>query len=451
MKQTRALALLSLTLFWLGDAVAWGPHPTITQAALDRLPEMERWVQVLGAENIHALTKYCLMPDLRGSDRGEFYADDYLLIQQCPKHAGHTMPAVQETFVIYFRRALQALRTETPVNACRQIGSLIHFVEDAGAPPHAKEQCPHHKELENWVQAKQIVIPDYQPQLLGKTDSEAESGLLRRMAELVAFSKERAERALPLVSQTTPDQGQVEPIILESALESSRVTADVLYTVFKLGLAPQPPGGRIVGTIEAAEFPHNDKHGARVVLLDTDYATLTTGSRHGAYEFRNLPAGTYRVLAYRTASKFRISDPVTVQTGGEVCVDLVLPPTEPPGNIIENPDAKLSYLPGGAPDRWKPLPVWTSTAAIVAPKTTYRCGAEVKDESVEVSFVFQGPNGDPAKMVLPVTERLAFTGKSQAERTVTTDDKRATVLVQVHSKRPLADVIGRVWVIRNEP
>ena len=75
------------------------------------------------------------MPDERGMDMGAYYADDYLLIHQMPRHVGHVMPDVQQTFVPYFRRALQALRTETPLNACRQIGSLIHFVEDTAPRP----------------------------------------------------------------------------------------------------------------------------------------------------------------------------------------------------------------------------------------------------------------------------------------------------------------------------
>jgi hypothetical protein len=172
------------------------------------------------------------LPDQRGQDLGAYYADDYLLIRELPQHVRHTMPYVHEAFAPYFRRALQALRTETPVNACRQLGPLVHFVEDVGAPPHAKENCPHHHELENWVRADQIVIDGYQPQLLGKNDEEALAGLLRRVAGLVAFSKARAERALPLLEETNPDRAKVEPIILESALECSRATADVLYTVF---------------------------------------------------------------------------------------------------------------------------------------------------------------------------------------------------------------------------
>ncbi len=125
-----------------GQAVAWGPHTKITQAALQVLPEIDRWNATLGADNVAALAAYCLLPDQRGEDLGKFYADDYLLIRQMPRHVGHTMPTVQEAFVPYFRRALQALRTETPVNACRQLGPLVHFVEDVGARAARQAKCP---------------------------------------------------------------------------------------------------------------------------------------------------------------------------------------------------------------------------------------------------------------------------------------------------------------------
>lgn len=440
------------------QALAWGPHTKITQAALQVLPEMQRWNETLGADNVAALANYCLLPDQRGEDLGQFYADDYLLIRQMPKHAGHTMPAVQEAFVPYFRRGLQALRTETPVNACRQLGPLVHFVEDVGAPPHAKAKCPHHTELENWVVAEKIVITGYQPRLLGQTDEEAEAGLLRRIAGLVEFSTARAERALPLVSQATPDRAQVEPILLESALESARATADLLYTVFTLGLKPQGEDTRLVGTVTAGLFPSRNDHGARIVLLDSDYATLavTDGSQpagrwQGGYIFHHLTPGTYRVLAYRTASQFRISEPIRLKAGQETRFDIALPETDPAGNIVENPDGRLSYLLPGVPDRWrrasptgKPSP-WLSAVAVVKPQTAYRCGAVLKDPEAKVSFRFECRPGKDRQQ--PVVLPLNLDGKLQGELTTTPDPQHMRLVVQVQSSRPLSEAIEKVWAV----
>jgi hypothetical protein len=457
---TRVVAAWALVVVLANQAGAWGPHPEITRAALAVLPDAQRWNAALGAENVAALANYSWMPDQRGQDLGAFYADDYLLIRQMPRHVGHVMPEVQQTFVPYFRRALLALRTETPVNACRQLGPLIHFVEDAGAPPHAKEKCPHHSELENWLRADQITIAGYQPQLLGQTDEAAEAGLLRRMAELVAFSKARAERALPLVSQPSPDRSQVEPIVLESALESARVLADVLHTVFTLGLAPQPEGASLSGTVTAGPLPLRNNHGARIVLLDTDYATLATtigtptadGVWKGEFAFHHLRPGTYRLLAYRTGSQSSISEVLTLEAGKPARLNLTLKATDPVGNVIENPDGRLAYLLPDVPDRWRAVAAgdesqWISAAAWVKPEGAYRVGAVLKDPQAEVSFHFTARPGQDGKTPAAMICELVFDGSSRAEQTLALDSQRSTVVVQVRSSRPLAEAIEKVWVV----
>ena len=129
-------------------AGAWGPHPDITRAALAVLPEAERWKAEMGAANLAALAQYCWMPDEMGRENPAFFIDDYLLIRAQPTYMPHVMPDVRKTIAPCFKRALQALRTETPVNACRQIAPLLHFVEDIGAPPHAAPKAPKHIEME---------------------------------------------------------------------------------------------------------------------------------------------------------------------------------------------------------------------------------------------------------------------------------------------------------------
>ena len=439
-------------------AFAWGPHPQITQAALDVLPQMDRWRRELGAENLAALTNYCWLPDERGLDLGAFYADDYLLLRSMPHHVEHVMPGVHQAFIPYFHRAIQSLETETPVNACRQIGALIHFVEDVGALPHAKANCPHHSELENWVKAEAIVIRGYAPRLLGTTEAEATAGLMQRIDDLVTFSAQRAERALPLVSQPRPDRSKVEPILLESALESSRVTADVLYTLFTLGLSPQAEGARLSGKVTAAGIPFRNDHGARIVLLGTDYCTLATtiaGSPagwQGEYLFRGLPAGTYRVLAYRTGSQVRISAPVSLTAGKAAKVDFSLPAAEPAGNVVENPDATVCVLDGRSPDRWQshgvaPHIFWTSTAVWVRPNTEYRCGALLKDPKVRVKFSVQSFRGMDYGQSPPVVLELPPGQTAPAELRTTTGEHPWSITVQVETDRPLGEAIHHVWVV----
>lgn len=149
------LPAFALAAAFARPALAWEPHPDITRAALRVVPHLEKWEESLGKENIAALAQDCWMPDWRGQDLGVFYADDYLLVPSLPYHMSHVMPAVESAFKVYFRRALQGLRTETPVNACRQLGTLVHFVEVVGAPPHAKPNCPYHSELKiGWTPSK---------------------------------------------------------------------------------------------------------------------------------------------------------------------------------------------------------------------------------------------------------------------------------------------------------
>lgn len=446
------LAAGDFWMMWVLPAAAWGPHPEITQAALDVLPEMDKWEQLLGDHNIRQLTQYCWMPDNRGRDLGPFYADDYLLIRRMPYHIGHTMPAVEAAFEPYFRRAVQAFRTETPTNACRQLGPILHFVEDVGAPPHAKPNCPHHGELENWVNPKAIKIEGYRPQLLGQTDDEAWQGLKRRIEGLVAFSAERAERALPLVSAPNPDRSKVEPIILESALETARVTADMLYTVFKLGLEWQAPADAagLSGLIRAPALPANEDQEAQVVLLDTDYSTLAHSRPEtdkeqwlGEFLFRNLPPGEYTVVVYRVGSK-PATTKVKLEPGKTARVDVQLQSVEPAGNLVYNPDGRLKLLPGPTPDRWsKHGHTYTSAPITLRRRMSYVCGAIRKDPQAKIFFHMPGLQRGGQPTPPPIRKELPAELK-QIE--LASDPDHMTIVVQVQSSRPLPEAIEKVWV-----
>ena len=446
------LAAGNIWVGWVLPAAAWGPHPEITQAALDVLPEMDKWKQMLGEHNIHMLTQYCWMPDHRGRDLGPFYADDYLLIRKMPYHIGHTMPTVQLAFEPYFRRALQAFRTETPTNACRQLGPILHFVEDVGAPPHAKPNCPHHGELENWVNPKAIKIEGYRPQLLGKTDDEAWQGLKRRIDGLVAFSAERADRALPLVAAPKPDRSKVEPIILESALETARVTADMLYTLFKLGLEWQAPADAagLQGLISAPPLPANEDQEAQVVLADTDYSTLAetlpkTDKQQwkGRFSFRNLPPGEYTVVVYRVGSQ-PASAKVKLQPGKTAQVEISLQSAEPAGNLVYNPDGRLKLLPGPTPDRWTHQGnTYTSAPITLKRRMTYLCGAIRKDPQAKIFFHMPGVPRGGQPTPPPIRKELPPDGNPLE---LASDPDHMTIIVQVQSQKPLPEAIEKVWV-----
>ncbi len=454
--------LIALLLLALGLACselrAWGPHPQITKAALEVLPNLDEVKARLGEDNVMALTNYCWMPDMRGRDLGTFYADDYLLIPAMPRHIGHTMPSVSAAFEPYFRRALQALRTESPANACRQLGTLVHFVEDVGAPPHAKENCPHHSELENWVDAQLITIQGYQPRLLGQNDEEAWHGLQTRIDELIAFSKERAERALPIVSSPNPDRSKVEPIILEAAIESAKVTADLLFTVFTLGLRPNSGPGRsmLQGTITAPDAPGNNDQSPRVVLLQTDYSTLAEATSNasaerwqGGFVFRQLPAGKYQLFVYRIGAQPAIL-PMELRDGEVTQVTIELIPSDPPGNLVYNPDGKIRVLVPDLPDRWslsasEKAKLWSSAVVPLKAGEKYRCGAVIKAPGTRVSLqISQGKGSQPRRVL--VGQKVSHGDESQSEIEFIAEPNDTTLSVQVETGGDLSEAIDKVWV-----
>ena len=479
----RAVLAAGLLALAAAPLCAWGPHVDITKAALAVLPEADRWKAELGEENLAALNQHCLMPDQRGNEMRDYYIDDYLLFRGLPTYIGHVAPEVKQAFAPCFRRAVQGLRTETPANACRQLGPLLHFVEDLGAPPHTGPGIANHGPMENWVNAAEIDIAGYKPQLLGRTDDEALAGLLNRLDALQAFSAERAAKAGPLVAKGEGERPKVEPILLESANESARAAADMLYTVFTVGLAKQPPGAALEGTVEAPALFRNNEKGARIVLIDnaklaasgpqapkaggfvqaaTDYTTLATtvagapaaDGWRGEFKFHNLPAGVFRILAVRPGARWTLSEPVTLAVGKATTVKLSLPAEEAAGNIVMNPDGRLRYLPGGAPDRWRlaALPdknvgtgrAWTSAWVKVPVSTPLSAGAVMKDPSAKVRFwaVRGGPKGVAQFECVGLV-----TGEERPAALRLTPEKAFTFLVTVETDRPLATAIGRVWLV----
>jgi hypothetical protein len=347
----RALVVLSLAVVST-DAFAWGPHSEIAQAALDAMGAEDPLVQQLGPDATR-LAQYVWMADWRQQllVRADevFYSDDYLLFPAAPRHYQHICPEVKQTYVPYFRRALQALRTESTRNAAQWIGSLLHFTTDTGSPPHAAELLgPVHSKMENWVNAKLIHLPGYRPQLLGTDDVSAEAGYLRRMDGLIEFSKLRAERCR---SDVDADRREaVEPVVLESALETARVTADLLHTLGVL-TAKASGGATLSGhaTLPTLEHASLSRLPAKVVLLGTTFSTLTAPD--GSFSFRHLPVGEYRLIVIAPG---RSSEMKTAQLAaeGSVALDPVDLSERADGNLVRNSTFALRWVSQEGFDHW---------------------------------------------------------------------------------------------------
>ena len=346
--------LLLCSALLSAPALAWGPHPDITRAALETLGPDAAIVQQLGAET-NSLRNNSCMPDWRRSlhrdKQAWFYADDYLLFPVMPKHIGHMCPEVKQTYEPFFRRALQALRTENAVNASRWVGSLVHFVEDTGAPPHAAIVSGElHKLTENWANPERLHIAGYRPRSLGSSDDEALACLLRRIDGLIEFSKQRYERAKPLA--VSGERAKADPILIESAEECARVVADLLLTLGER--AAQTPAGQsagLSGKVTSLAVAGLDLVPAKIVLVGTAFSTLADGE--GRYAFSHLPPGAYTLGVVRAGNSTAL-DEVTLPAGRTVTRDLALAADPVAGNLLRNAAFNLRWLEAGRPDGWLP-------------------------------------------------------------------------------------------------
>jgi len=88
-----------------------------------------------------------------------------------------------------------------------------------------------------------------------------------------------------------------------------------------------------------------------------------------------------------------------------------------------------------------------SSEARVKSGATYRCGAVLKDPAAKVSFRFQTGLNKEGKHGPAVVCPLAVDANLHGELTTALDKQRGSVVVQVHSSRPLAEAIERVWVV----
>lgn len=390
-------ALSLLVLLRLPSALAWGPHPEITRAALSTLTKEHPLRKLLG-DDASRLERYVWMADWRQQlmvhQDEVFYADDFLLFPKAPQHLQHICPEVERTYAPYFRRAVQALKTESPQNAARWIGAILHFTTDTGSPPHAAGFLgPAHSKMENWVDAKAITLPNYQPSLLGSDPESALAGFLQRMQGLIAFSKERAQRCRADVDADR--RPEVEPVVLESALETARVTADLLHTIGTLAATSEASPtitGKIIST------PHPDpilkRLPTKIVLLGTDFSTLTQPD--GTFTFRNIPPGNYTLNVSSPGSQtasLQMSIPAAGASSPSIQISR---PAD--GNLLRNNDFTMRWVSPEEPDFWhiKTLPPklaaatgqkdWNSEWVPLEDNATYACHAVSANNPEGVRF-----------------------------------------------------------------
>lgn len=303
--------LLVGLLLGAGPAFGWGPHSEITRAAVDRLPAESRVEERLGSLE---LQRYSWLPDYRDAVLPDYSPNDYLLFEGFPQHVSHLTPEVRKTYRPFFHRALQALRTENRTNAARWAGSLVHFVQDSGSPPHALPTSgPLHFRMENWIDGERIEIAGYRPRRLGGSAAAAVEALERRMEAEIRAAREIGERLKPLCERE--DRAAAEPLLLEAGRNSARVSADLLHTLLSLESGRERAGrGRVELLVRAPKDAARPLAPVKMRLVGTPYSTFseavteaTADYYRGRVLLRNLPPGEYEAELSRPGLRsFRV-------------------------------------------------------------------------------------------------------------------------------------------------
>jgi len=380
------LIALSLAALAAGRAGAWGTaHTEITRWAFRQLPAADRAAARLGG--VRQMEDLCWGGDYQGEVMAAYYVDDYLLFPEFPRHSSHLMPEVAETWRPFFRRTLQALRGESPANAARWLGSLLHFVQDSGSPPHALPTGGVlHSRMENYVFNFDIRLSGYRPVLLGLDEAAAEAGLEERLRALVAYARERGERLRPLAERD--DRRACEPLELECALESLRATADVTHTLLRLSEGgPRPGRAALRAEVRAPADPAFPLAPTKVLLFPkgggpraatvADARPQAPGA--GAYAadavLADLPPGAYEVAFLRPGCR-TLRRPARLEAGQETRLGVRLARDPVPGNVVRNADLGVRWLRADLPDGWRPTgDGWRSDPFPLEPGMRYRLGA----------------------------------------------------------------------------
>jgi hypothetical protein len=212
------------------------------------------------------------------------------------------------------------------------------------------------------------------------------------------------------------------------------MVADLLHTLGQVGLTPHRPTTILTGTISSKAQPGLERYAAKILLEGTNVSTLADLSGH--YEIRDLPPGTYQVIASRPGNGFARATVSLVGGETNLC-DVTL--SQSGANLIRNGDFKLQWVQAGAPDSWFPTKLGLEGEIIPLQngqpyhlRATFKEGAK---GDVLVRWTKLMPYQVPKPEDLPKIESTPLTPEKN-ELTFTGTDQMAFVQVTVRSKSP---------------
>ena len=263
------------------------------------------------------------------------------------------------------------------------------------------------------------------------------------MDQLIEFSKPRGKSLATKV--LIGNQSAVEPVVLECALETSRVAADVLHTLGHLAAARGGNSAAVRGVVASKSAPLLERVPARLVVLGTNWSTLADGA--GRFEFRGLPAGDYEATVFRPGSG-ATNVALRLVAGRTNDVRVTLP--EAPANLIRNGDFRLRWLRPDAPDCWTRTELgWEGEIVPLQKGQRYRLKVHFNPGATAetlVRWTRQLPHTLPAGIKLPKIDSRPLTPQN-SELEFTGSDSMALMQVTIRTKSPPQEACSAVTLM----
>ncbi len=460
----------------VGAVYGWWDHPCITRAAWDALPR-ELTAQYTDFER-DELCYHTMMSDYprmrTAGDFGYFQLWDIFMWRQRRAIVDYANGGGKD---IDFARLMQSARTETALNTFLTAGCMLHGIEDIMSISHAAGGVPGpyqaewHAPCETLADWKSYSLKGYVPKPIadGYDPAALMKACVARMNAVNARAPEMWAKIKPIIDENGIKQKpavklrtneRIDPYVQEFARGVGEVVADVLYTLLSARRDFSANAGAVLeGFVALPKDDVNFDRSAKVYLrtadgLPTDYETMAF---EGRFSFRNLPAGTYRLMATRLGSELFESGMFTLATGKTTRLDITLKADVPLGNQVWNPSGTWDLYGAGSPDRWRVTPLfnwgplqskyWRTSFMHLEPGWAYRFGARMKKGGVEVRLrTAKGFGGHG-----PATALKFADGSLEGECVWTNSANFYKAKIEVDSTEPLSNLVDKVWLVPIPP